>query len=130
MSSVERIVVQRTHVVPRVGRLLGAQGKVVSYVRAVRTKDGVSVDRHGVAQLLDHGPELFVTLEVGLAPVQHRVVLPLQRAPHGFLCVKGTTVRRLPARMEPLEVLAHLGTAMSAMVVHDKVGTRTAVLVL
>ena len=107
-----------------VRRLLLAELQVAVNVGAVGTQYGVRVDGHVVAQLLDHGRELGVVLEVSVPAVQALVVDTLELAPDPLLRVETGGVTWLVTVVEPAALLLRLVAVVSLKVVHDEVGPR------
>ena len=94
---------------------------------AIGAEDGVGVDGHVVAELLDHGAELVGAGQVLVSAVQPDVVLALQVRPDRLLAVGRAAVRGLEACVEAAELLADLRTAVGRVVVEAEVGLLAAV---
>ena len=91
----------------------------MSYVAAVSTKDVVSVNRHVVAQLLNHSLKLIVTFEVSVAPVQSLIVDSFQLTPNRFLNIEGRAIRRHPSWMKAAQFFLYLRRTVCAVVIHN-----------
>ena len=110
---------QRDSLIKRFRWQLLAKSKILCYVRTISTKDGFNVNGDIVTKLLNWVSELLFVGKVSVTTMQLAIVGSLELTPYPFSCIKGTAICGLKQCVKSWQLLSHLRTTMSTMVVKN-----------